>query len=695
MKLFSASSLVSRINAATLLVIVVGMVIGALGVSWLSYQRTLNALNKKAWDTLRTAELALNEAVWNRQQRQIKAVVNAFMTDPDFMALIVENQDQVLFAQQRNAAQGLDHQELIHSAAQHNWIHLHTTLGRAGKVEGRVHLVVTRENATRQFWDSLQQLFVAAIGILLLTVLAQWFIIRHLVKRPVSTLIHSAQDLAAGNLNAPIDLHREDELGVLAQSFESMRVAIKSQIDDLRLLNETAETLASKISQHETLDTVVRVVQQHLPVERCSVYQYDPEQNQLFLSDSFPDLPPPQPPPRTFQLGEGAVGQCAQSKTLLLIPDTSACEYFVGEGTPRFLIVVPLLDQQRLIGVMNFSGSVTAQPLNPHLHDFTSTLARITVANLKNLEMRTVIQQQNEHLRATLNVFEKFVPLQFQHRVAEEGVHNIRIGQANSDFISILFSDIRSFTSLSEQMEPQRLLNFVNAYLERVCAPLGQHYGFVDKFIGDAVMALFDMPERSDYFEALCAVRSAIAMHAARRAFNAEWQPRGFPALVAGVGIHSGPVVIGTMGTSLRIETTVLGDSVNLASRLEMLTKYFDARVLASGTTRSLVRKEPFHWRPLGTYQVKGHQQPIEVHELLDADHPDRSMRKQETLERFQEGLGFFQQRQWPRAQATFQECLRHLPEDGAAQFFRQLCQEWEVHPPPDDWKGVITLLDK
>ncbi len=695
MKHLLAHSLVTRINVATLMVVVAGMLVGALGVSWLSYQRTLDALNKKAWDTLRTAEMALNEAVWNQQQRQVKAIVGAFMTDPDFMALVVEHQDVVLYEQMRNAAQGLTHQELIHSAERYNWIHLHTTLGRAGKVSGRVHLAVTRENASQQFRSTLQQLLLAATGIVLLTVLTQWILIRQLVQRPISKLISSARELASGDLNASIDLHREDELGVLAHSFDAMRVAIKSQIDDLRLLNETAEKLASKVSQHETLDTVVQVVQQHLPVERCSVYRYDAALEQLVLSDSFPELPRPRPTPRSFALGEGAVGQCAQSKTLLLIPDTAHCEFYVGGGEPRFLIVVPLLDQQQLMGVMNFSGPVKTLPRSPHLEDFTSTLARITVANLKNLEMRTVIQQQNEHLRETLSVFEKFVPLQFQRRVAEEGVQNIRIGQANSDFISILFSDIRGFTTLSEHMEPQALLNFVNAYLERVCAPLRPHYGFVDKYIGDAVMALFDMPERSDFFEALCAVRSAIDMHAARRAFNAEWEPQGFPRLVSGIGIHSGPVVIGTMGTSLRIETTVLGDSVNLASRLEMLTKYFDARALASGATRNLVAAEPFRWRFLGKYQVKGHLRPIEIHELLDADEPRLAEAKWELAPQFQQAQHLIQERKWLQAQVMLQECLKQLPEDGAARFLLQLCQNWQVQPPPEGWGGVILLTEK
>lgn len=695
MKETSGASLTTRINLATLAVIVIGMILGAVGVSWLSYNRDLTRLQNKAWNALRTAELALTDAVWNEQHRQVEAVVEAFMTDPEFVALIVEHQGELIHSRERNEAQGLGHEELMEAAHQFGWIHLHTTLGRLGKAVGRVHLVVTPEFVQQRLESNLMQLFGAAVVLMLLTALAQWLTLRRLVKRPISQLTESARALASGNLNAPIDLHRGDELGILAHSFDAMRVAIKTQIDDLKLLNETAEQLASKISQHETLDAVVQVFQQHLPVERCSVYEWDPEQQMLRLTDSFPELPPPKPIPRQFAFGEGVVGRCAEQKALLVVPDTSRCEFFAGQEDPRFLIAVPLLDQQRLIGVMNFSGETAGYTPSEHIQGFAETLARITVANLKNLEMRTLIQQQNEHLRATLNVFEKFVPQQFQRRVAEEGVQNIRIGQANSDIITILFSDIRNFTSLSESMEPQKLLNFVNAYLDRVCMPLGQYHGFVDKFIGDAVMALFDLPEHSDALEARYAVLSAIDMHRERRAFNQEMVPAGYPRLQAGIGIHSGPVVIGTMGTSQRIETTVLGDSVNLASRLEMLTKHFDARVLASGSTLELLRGESFRWRYLGKVQVKGRQRSVEVHELLEVDPPEIAEAKQGNLSLLQEGHHLYAQRQWKGAQAAFQACLERFPGDGGARMLLNTCRLWEQQEPPEDWDGVITLTEK
>ena len=166
-------------------------------------------------------------------------------------------------------------------------------------------------------------------------------------------------------------------------------------------------------------------------------------------------------------------------------------------------------------------------------------------------------------------VFEKFVPKEFVKRIAPDGLEHLKFGKADSDFISILFCDIRSFTSLSEKMNPQELVDFLNDFFSRMTSPISEYKGFVDKFIGDCVMALFSVPEGPDADDALSSVKAAIGMQKQIDSFNKDNGRSGDKMLRVGVGIHSGPVIIGTVGSEERMESTVTGDTVNLAARLE------------------------------------------------------------------------------------------------------------------------------
>ena len=187
---------------------------------------------------------------------------------------------------------------------------------------------------------------------------------------------------------------------------------------------------------------------------------------------------------------------------------------------------------------------------------------------------------QNIRLRDT---FKKFVPRQFLDRLATRGLGNIALGEADSGVVTILFADIRSFTTLSEKLSPQEILNFLNTYFERMNAPIHANGGFIDKFIGDAIMGLFIDEDPS--IGARNAVRSSLDMLASLHSLNEQRKRTGDVPISIGLGVHTGETVIGTVGSDDRMDSTVLGDAVNLASRIESLTKQFGAQILISSTT--------------------------------------------------------------------------------------------------------------
>ena len=229
------------------------------------------------------------------------------------------------------------------------------------------------------------------------------------------------------------------------------------------------------------------------------------------------------------------------------------------------------------------------------------------------------IQAQQRRLRATNEVFKRFVPEPFLRRIATQGLTDIVVGHAEQLELTILFSDIRGFTTLAESMRPAELLQLLNSYFEALSEPIHQVGGFIDKFIGDAIMAIFDGEAH-----ARRAVEAAMGMMRALESWN---RGRDQP-LSSGIGLHTGEVVIGTVGTTKRMDSTVLGDAVNLASRLEGLTKTHGSPLIASEATV----KQATHaaqastaestWRAvsLGETQVKGRHERVRYFKIISAE---------------------------------------------------------------------------
>jgi class 3 adenylate cyclase len=190
------------------------------------------------------------------------------------------------------------------------------------------------------------------------------------------------------------------------------------------------------------------------------------------------------------------------------------------------------------------------------------------------------------------------------------------------------------------------------------------HGGFIDKYIGDAIMALFP-GDPAD------AVRAAVAMQQALRTFNDEREAAGEEALHMGIGLHTGRLMLGTVGSEARMETTVIGDTVNLASRLEGLTKHYDARVLISeDTRRAMIEPADVHLRAVGRVRVRGKSESVFVHEVLDGEAPGVRDRKREQLVTFDVARDAYFAGHWEAAREGFEVVLDAVPEDGSARYY-------------------------
>lgn len=255
------------------------------------------------------------------------------------------------------------------------------------------------------------------------------------------------------------------------------------------------------------------------------------------------------------------------------------------------------------------------------------------------------------------DAYNKFVPYEFIHLLGKERLIDLQLGNQIQKDITVMFSDIRSFSSLSEQMSAKESFNFINSYLSRFGPIIRAHGGFVDKYIGDGIMALF--PSGSDN-----ALLASKAMRQELEIYNRHRISLGYPSIEFGIGIHSGSVILGTVGESQRMETTVISDVVNVASRLETLTKILRTNVLVSDT--SLGNFVDIPSRFIGKIKVKGKKALIDVSELLFDN------MKIETLTLHNQAMTFFNNEMFNEAEKSFSAITAINPHDYIAQIYTQ-----------------------
>ncbi len=280
----------------------------------------------------------------------------------------------------------------------------------------------------------------------------------------------------------------------------------------------------------------------------------------------------------------------------------------------------------------------------------------------------------------------RFVPHQFLDLLDKESIVDVQLGDHTEMDLSILFSDIRSFTSLSEKMTPEENFRFLNDYLKRMEPLVKQNHGFIDKYIGDAVMALFNA-------EADDAINAALAMLHALQEFNQSRMSQKSPPIQIGIGINTGTSMLGTVGGANRMEGTVISDAVNLASRLEGLTKLYGASLLISEHTfHQLQAPMNYAMRVVDRVRTKGKSEPVTVWEIYEGDPPKQRDAKASTVRFFEEAISVYQLQEFNDAQQLFQECLTHNPDDKAAQLYLHRCAHFMEVGCEDTWEGVTEL---
>ena len=292
--------------------------------------------------------------------------------------------------------------------------------------------------------------------------------------------------------------------------------------------------------------------------------------------------------------------------------------------------------------------------------------------------------------------FGKYLDPRIVETIMQDSDANAAGGQKQE--MTVFFSDVAGFSTLAEQLTPSGLVKVINRYLSLATEPIAEHRGVVDKFIGDAVMAFWGPPFCNKEEHAKLACKAALAQFdQLERLQSAMPDILGFrkelPQISIRIGLCTGDVVVGSIGSDQSRSYTVMGDTVNIASRLEGANKYYSTRILISENTRSVV-KDDFETREIDRLTVVGKRQSLRVFELM-AEKGQLADSENQLGLAFEKGLSAYRAQQWSVARASFQECLRMRSDDGPAQVFLERVNELEISPPGPNWDGIWRLTAK
>jgi two-component system sensor histidine kinase ChiS len=301
-------------------------------------------------------------------------------------------------------------------------------------------------------------------------------------------------------------------------------------------------------------------------------------------------------------------------------------------------------------------------------------------------EMAGTIQEYNARQEALLSAYGRFVPHELLTLLDRGSILDVKLGDQTQKDMTVLFSDIRSFTRLSESMTPSENFNFINSYLSRMGPEIRSNGGIIDKYIGDAIMALF--PVRPED-----AIASAVAMQRRLLEYNQHRAKSGYPPISVGMGVNTGKVMLGTVGEHERMDGSVIADAVNLCSRLETLTRVYGSYILTTGkTVKALTSRERFRFRFVDRVRVRGRREVVLVFEVLDGERQDQRALRLSYRAELAQGQRMYFGRQFKESLEMFTDLKSRNPGDRVLEIYRARSERLLSAGVPETWEGVEEI---
>ena len=316
-----------------------------------------------------------------------------------------------------------------------------------------------------------------------------------------------------------------------------------------------------------------------------------------------------------------------------------------------------------------------------------SSLTLITLLYILNMTYGFFVESRGK--RQLTHLFGQYVPPELVDEMSKNLSEINLDGEIRN--MSVLFTDVRGFTTISENMEPKELTTFINAFLTPLTHVIHHNRGTIDKYMGDAIMAFWGAP-LEDQQHARHALTAGLEMLVAIKKLNAKFQEQGKPDIRIGVGVNTGEMNVGNKGSEFRVDYTVLGDAVNLGSRLEGLTKIYGVDILTSEATRYEVPE--FEYRELDLVKVKGKDKPVTIYEPIDLVE-NIGQQERQTIKQFHHAIKLYRSQSWDGAEQAIFALSQQDPDRKIYQIYLDRIAYFRNHSPGDDWDGVFTHTNK
>ena len=395
-------------------------------------------------------------------------------------------------------------------------------------------------------------------------------------------------------------------------------------------------------------------------------------------------------PMKTFKLGEGFIGQIAMSENAEMLNCPICDQRWNGSVNNKISIISsPLISCDGIIGVLHLCRQDEI-PFKARDLKLANVFAHYGAQEIEINKLIEKVKSEHKQRAFIKSIFERYV----SHNVVEEIIKNpdmIHLGGQKKK-LTIFFTDIGNFTNLSEMLSPEEVVNYLNDYFQGMCTAILKYNGTINRFQGDAILALWGAPITQEN-QALLACQAALRCREFLRNLEKKWVARGLPPRAYRFGINTGEAVIGNVGSSSRFEYMPVGEEVNLAKRIEGANKHYGTQILISAKTYSHI-KDMLIARDIDIIRVVGSSTSIKVYELV-AEKGQIDERQTKQLEHFEAGIHAYRARQWNEAISCFMQVLQLASEDRTSKVYIQRCIEYQQVAPAQDWDGVYNLTAK
>ncbi|MGE3919593.1 MAG: AAA family ATPase [Gammaproteobacteria bacterium] len=456
------------------------------------------------------------------------------------------------------------------------------------------------------------------------------------------------------------------------------RVSTVSQTLDLNSVIKASQTISGEIVLSDLLTKMMSIVLENAGAENGWLIL---EKNGKWFIEAESSVSESKVQTKVLEskpidsLPDSLINSVIYSKTPIVLENPEAQgdytqDLYIKRVKPKSVLCTPLLNQGKLSGLLYLENNLTPYAFTADRLEILNLLSVQIGVSVDNARLYSRTTSLNKSLSNLNKAYERFVPQEFLRLLGKKSITDVKVGDQIQKDMTVMFTDIRNFTTISESMTPEENFTFINQFVNLMEPVIAKHGGFVDKYLGDGIMALFPTADS--------AVDAAVEMQLVLKQYNIERLQSKMSVIRAGIGLNSGILMLGTVGGEHRMDGTVISDAVNLASRVQELTKIY--KVLSLITEETFMRlKDPNKYaiRKMDNELIRGKQKLITIYELYDADPTSVKQLKSETVSEFEQGIEFYNEKRFDEAFPIFDKILSKNKEDYPAEIYRQRCLEF------------------